>query len=438
MERTPRITLPPRIAPLRRLPGDRLLGSIAIVGVLLGAVFGPNLSQPTGGSGGGGSALRQSLYLLTFMIAIASIRPWQSPARLLVLPLSMIAILAWSLFSISWSVVPATALRRFLLTVIVIWTVFLAVRCAGYDRTILLFRRVMIAILVGNLLAVALLPGIAIHQAATVADPGLIGAWRGLLAQKNFAGAVAAVTILIFFFDANHMPRYMRWGTITLSILFLLGTQSKTSMGICLGALAIGWLFGRYNPGYRLFFLPALLILGAGAFVLIDMEGGAVIDHFMRDRYAFTGRVEIWIPLIDFASDNPFTGSGYGSFWNIGDEREPIKGYAKGWVTGQASGHNGFLDVLVQVGLPGLFLVLLAYLIMPLWCLITSQTIARPTASLLMALIFFCIGHNATESSLLDRDVTVHVFLLFTIALVHLTTKPRPRQSGVSGYPALG
>ncbi|EXS71997.1 hypothetical protein [Sphingobium sp. Ant17] len=107
MERTPRITLPPRIAPLRRLPGDRLLGSIAIVGVLLGAVFGPNLSQPTGGSGGGGSALRQSLYLLTFMIAIASIRPWQSPARLLVLPLSMIAILAWSLFSISWSAVPA-------------------------------------------------------------------------------------------------------------------------------------------------------------------------------------------------------------------------------------------------------------------------------------------------------------------------------------------
>ena len=247
MERTPRITLPPRIAPLQRLPGDRLLGSIAVVGVLLGAVFGPNLSQQAGGSGGDGSALRQSLYLLTFMIAIASVRPWQSPARLLVLPLSMIAILAWSLFSISWSVVPATALRRFLLTVIVIWTVFLAVRCAGYDRTILLFRRVMIAILVGNLLAVALLPGIAIHQAATVADPGLIGAWRGLLAQKNFAGAVAAVTILIFFFDANHMPRYMRWGTITLSILFLLGTQSKTSMGICLGALAIGWLFGRFS-----------------------------------------------------------------------------------------------------------------------------------------------------------------------------------------------
>jgi hypothetical protein len=33
-----------------------------------------------------------------------------------------------------------------------------------------------------------------------------------------------------------------------------------------------------------------------------------------------------------------------------------------------------------------------------------------------------------TESSLLDRDAIVQVFLMFTIALIHLETRPPPTQ----------
>jgi len=42
--------------------------------------------------------------------------------------------------------------------------------------------------------------------------------------------------------------------------------------------------------------------------------------------------------------------------------------------------------------------------------------------------LVFCAGHNMTESSLLDRDAIVQVFLMFTIALIHLETRPPPTQ----------
>jgi hypothetical protein len=46
------------------------------------------------------------------------------------------------------------------------------------------------------------------------------------------------------------------------------------------------------------------------------------------------------------------------------------------------------------------------------------QSLDRSRAGLLLACIWFCIGHNLTESSLFDRDATVHVFLMLSIALL--------------------
>jgi O-antigen ligase len=87
------------------------------------------------------------------------------------------------------------------------------------------------------------------------------------------------------------------------------------------------------------------------------------------------------------------------------------------------SGHNGFLDLVVQIGLPGLLLALCAVIVAPMRVLLTDAGLDRSRRSLLTALVVFGVGHNLTESSLFDRDAAVHVFLMLAIALLAVETR---------------
>ncbi len=146
---------------------------------------------------------------------------------------------------------------------------------------------------------------------------------------------------------------------------------------------------------------------------------------------AFTGRVQIWPHLVSYIQDHPLTGTGYGAFWNIGDS-SPIYAYSKNWVSTISSGHNGYLDLASQIGLPGLIVAVLAAFVIPLYKLLTSQSLPRWRGALLVSMIVFCAGHNMTESGLFDRDVIVWVFLLITIALTEIATRKRSSSSSSS------
>jgi O-antigen ligase len=96
--------------------------------------------------------------------------------------------------------------------------------------------------------------------------------------------------------------------------------------------------------------------------------------------------VQIWPILFDFWKDHPLTGSGYGAFWDIRDP-QPIYEYMSGypawqaWIADLTSAHNGYIDLLVQTGLPGLVLGVCATLLAPLWKVLTSLTLTRPAAA---------------------------------------------------------
>lgn len=399
--------------------------SIAIVGVVVLALFGPMMAA--GGASGDGNASRQILYLLALALAVVGALPWQRPTRLLVLPGSLVLALAWCWLSLSWSIDVGVSLRRLVLTTMLIWTIFLSVDGLGYARTIVLVRGVLLVVLVLNLLTVALLPRIGIHQAYDVHDPGLIGAWCGILGHKNFAGAVAAVTILILLYGSRDLSPRVRLGALVLASVFLLGTLAKTSMGIALLSIVVGWLVRGYNRAYRVFLLPVGMAVIAVGLLTID-TGLDTVGRTLWDPTAFTGRTEIWLPLLSYVRDHPLTGAGFGAVWNIGNAREPIVQYATGWVTVQTSAHNGFLDLAAQVGIPGLMLGVMALFVAPMIRLIGARTFSGERAGLLAAMLVFAFGHNFTESSLFERDIIVHVFLILTIALVHRAAKASARQ----------
>lgn len=407
--------------------------ALALLVVLVIIGLSPLSAHKDALSTGDGNLLRQGLYIGIFGFVLVTSRALQSPRLLFCLPLTMWVLMLWCLFSLSWSIQGAVGLRRLFLTFLIIWTVFIAVERAGFERTVKSIQVTLIGILFVNYAFVILYPGIAIHDIADVVDPGLIGDWRGALPQKNFAGAVCAITMILFLFYGRWMNVALRWGTIAASAYFLFRSGSKTSISVGILSIGVGILYTGYSPRYRALLVPLVLMLGA-AVVFAGQFYWSDIANSLLTGNALTGRSSIWAVLLNYAQDHWLLGTGFGSFWNIGTS-SPVYFYTETWVNKLGNGHNGYLDLLITIGAPGLLLAVVAMVLDPLWRLFASRSLLRPRGALLVALVIFCAGHNFTESSLLDRDMIVQFFLVVTIALTLVATrKPRSVQGFLPLY----
>lgn len=419
-----------------------LVARVSFAALLAMVIFwtGPNLDVATAGGSAGGEATKQISYLCIFAIALVSSGVLQSAKEALVIPVSVMLVLAWCWLSISWAIEPSTGLRRVILTSIIIWILFSNIHTAGYRGARDTLRWVLAFSLLVDFAAVALLPR-AIHQFTNSGAEQLIGDWRGWFPHKNNAGAVCAITIIIFWFDAKDMKRWLRIPILVGAAFFLMKTNSKTSMALLLPAILAGTLYLRYNYRHKvvvgLSLLLAIVVLSFLGYVYSD-----IVAAPFEDENAFTGRNQIWPVLLTYASDHLLLGSGYGSFWNI-KGGSPIDSYLlqSSWIHTVGNGHNGYLDLLVQLGLPGLILVVVALVVVPTVKMILINIKDRPSAAMVMALLVFCFGHNLTESSLLDRDASMNVFFMISLAFLQgciRMSRPLPVARHDLVYPAFG
>jgi O-antigen ligase len=402
------------------------LSIIALVCLLSLMVLGPYMTYKPQPFTGEGSPLRQLGYLMVVAMAVAGLRGKRLGPELLVIPLSMVVALLWCWLSLFWAIDPDKAFRRLALTTLIIWIIYLVVRQVRFETTIDVMRLFLLVVLFANYAIVFALPTEGIHQVDSEGDPGLIGSWRGILLQKNFAGAVCSFTIMLFLFDAKHIPPLLRWGSIILSFVFLYKTNSKTSIMLLIMACSGGYAYAKLNPNVRkLVFCILMLVftaVGFGVYVFWDLVAAP-----FQSEDSLTGRVQIWPILVAYWKENWLLGAGYGSFWNIGPDG-PIFLYARNWVTLLGNGHNGYLDLLVQIGLPGLVLVIFATMIVPLGRLFWQPMIVGEKGGMLVAFILFCAGHNVTETSLFERDTIVQTFLMFACALAAQLSQVKPQR----------
>lgn len=402
------------------------LANYAIILLVALMVAGPWITYKPAPFTGEGSPLRQYSYVMVLAMVIYACRLREYPSRLLTLPVSLTIALAYCWISLSWSDVAGVALRRVILTTLIIWTIFAAIRVSGFDDTLKSLRSIMIVILVLNFIAAVFFPSFGIHTVGGFAetdDGGIIGDWRGVMSHKNFAGPFCAVTILTFLFCNKDMTQFKRWAVILGALLFLIMTASKTSMGILALSLSVGTLVSFYNVRFRIIVMPLLLIV-IGLIVILAVFNWDVLIAPLQREDALTGRVQIWPVLIAYWHDHVWLGSGYGSFWNVG-ATTPIFSYVKAnnWVGDQGQGHNGYLDLLVALGLPGLILVVICVIIWPLARLLWIVNVPGDRRGYTFALVMFCAFHNLTESTLFERDAIVNVFLMMALALVEVMSR---------------
>lgn len=387
----------------------------AIWALLLLVAVGPFLLDsggPDARLAGDGNLLRQALYpaLLVYLAVTQGVL--SEPHRLKVLPRGLLLLLALCLTSVLWAIDPSIALRRFALMAIVVLTVFLAVSGAGTSRTLAALRYGLALILVLNYLTVIASP-VGVHGLGGP-EPALVGNWRGLMIHKNTAAIACAFTILIWLFTTKGW--LLRWPVIVGAAYFLLQTQSKTSMG----ALAVALLFGAAFKLMPRWTRPVaigsgIVLLALGVVAGQDYLGEA--SQYLSQPDALTGRGQIWRIMLSYASANPLLGAGYGSFWDIGPA-SPVYAYTRGWISTISHGHNGYLDMLVQIGVPGLILGIVALIVAPAWKLLTSDSIAPTYGAFLAASLAFYVVRDITETSLLSGDKVSWVLMLFVVALI--------------------
>lgn len=368
--------------------------------------------------GGDGSMRRQIIHLSCVAMTLLLTRPLANPQRLLPFPPSVFVLLGFCVLSLTWSATPSVGFRRLILTFIFMWIGFRIVDELGYRRAMNVMAMGLVGILVADYMSIAMIPA-AIHQGFSTSEGSLAGNWRGIMAHKNDAGPVTAVTILLLVFGRGRMPRIARWIAIAAAAYFLVRTHSKTSIGLVGLGCIIGFAYSRYNPAYRVLLAPFILIFGAVLIYAATIYIPPFMSMLDSSEDAFTGRVQIWQTMIAYLHDNPIWGAGFGSFWDSGPV-SPANIYGRNWVSKLvAQGHNGYLDLWTQIGIVGMLLAVAVLFVIPAAKLLVTRHIPRWSGAAALAVLAFQFAHNFTETSILTRDYFGNFMLCFIVACIH-------------------
>ena len=371
----------------------------------------------------------RNVFLIAYVIvALLAAFHWQKMILGIaaVWPIALVVVLAW--FSTLWTVAPEITSRRCIaLTVTTLMGIYLFVR---FDlKTLLRFLLVVSAILVFGCIAWALLvPAYGLHG-----EGDHSGAWRGIFFHKNTTGRVMVYTLAIII--AAWAGGVANRGLLLIlglaTLLVIAGTTSQTTL---LGVLVLiaGLVAVRMVRGHALksalVTLAILAIAWHGA-LIAAASYDLILEALGRDA-SLTGRTEIWTYTLEYALKRPFTGYGYDAFWN--GELSPGAQYAAYWKTPHS--HNGWLEVFVALGLPGVLLMLTIILLTLARSVVLARYYPSTTPAILIALVCFSmLTIGMSEPVFLEK----HTFDWMLMVAVAGTARALSSQLGSENEPKI-
>ncbi len=337
----------------------------------------------------------------------------------------LVAIFGWFALTSLVSASPGLALNRLALAGAVIGTALclplLFKRAETFVITLGAATTIAIALC---FLGVLFIPDLAIHSLRDTVEQGLAGDWRGMFRHKNDLAPMA----IHFSFIGLLLWRLGRpaWGgaIVTGALVLLYMSGGKSAALLLVPALIGAALIVRSRHPAVIATLAvgglALVTVGSVAFPAL-----AAITNHLPDP-TFTGRADIWQLALDAAERRPLTGYGYNVFWDTGVI------YAVAGSNDTAAqvshAHNGFLDVAISAGLPGLLLVLFWAGIAPLQHIVTIKRRALGHAEQALLEFFvqgwlFTLLISSLEAVLFNRGDSIWFTGLLSIVCLRLWSR---------------
>jgi O-antigen ligase len=361
-----------------------------------------------------GSNITQTGYSVMFVVLAAWCFAHQ-PLRLLFLvrPILILA-LAWCFVSVIYSWEPALGERRFLYALVMIGIAGMMLLVPKDGRHFAdLMGIVALLLIAASYVGVALLPSLSIHQASDIAEPELAGAWRGIFGHKNGASAAMAVFVLTGLMLRGQGRKAIGLLIIALALPFLWFTHSRTALAELPMVVMISFLAASSRNLIVGIALIVATIMGLNL-IAIGSIYSPLLHSMLEGLYidpTFTGRTDIWRFVISHIAERPITGYGFATFWLTEDVVYGFKDV--GWVSSVSTAHNGYLDLALQMGIPGAFLMIIWLFLSPMvdFYRVSFVPAKDPVKLFFLRLLLFAAFESCFESSFL----LVNAFLVFLV-----------------------
>ncbi|MBA3922898.1 MAG: O-antigen ligase family protein [Nostocaceae cyanobacterium] len=353
-----------------------------------------------------------SIYLVTLLLILARRRAF---SYVVVKDVWIWLLVGLALASILWTVAPDMTPRRSLLLLgTTLFGIYLATRYSLREQLYLLAGTLSIVIFLSIIFAIAL-PS---YGVMSVQESGVhAGAWRGIMTHKNGLGRLMVLSNMVFLL-LSISSRQWRWFfgvNYILSIALIVLSTSKTALTVFLTMTIMLPIYRawRQNSSRVVPLTIAIILVAAGATTLL-LDNLEVLGNVLGKDLTLSGRTDIWAIMWELIEQRPLLGYGFNGFWRGWDSE--VSAYI--WRTLEWDcpyGHNGFLDLMAELGVVGLGLFIMslttAYLRGVRWLRLTRSI---EGVWPLMCLTFLVL-YNLSEGSLLATNSIFWILYVSTI-----------------------
>lgn len=361
------------------------------------------------------------IYAITFVLL--AIR-WRKAIAVISKSALVWVLFGLAIFSFFWSYSPdLTRVRIIALMGTMMFSLYIASRYSLKEQ-LQLFGWIFGTIIVLTILFAVLLPKYGlmggVHQ----------GAWRGIYNHKNGLGRIMVPSAVVFCLLAltAQKQRWIFWSLLSASVMLILFSKASSPLINLLILMSLLSILPILRWNY-LFMVPVLIGMSSAGiilYILFTNNAELLAGAFGKDL-TLTGRTNFWPLMIDKIWEKPWLGYGYGAFWQ---GLEGPSAYVWNASTFKApNGHNGYLDICVQLGLVGFASYALAF--------VTSfqKAIAYvrlgKTADVFWPILLLCyiILSNLTETSLVLQNNSLWIMeltMFFSLSIPQLRAKKEP------------
>jgi len=344
------------------------------------------------------------------------------------------AFLVLAPLSAVWSIEPVATLLRFS-SLAAFFLMCFAISLAGWHRQRLQQLAIppLMCILVGSLVVGLMLPD-RITEIGT--DISQKGAWHGITHSKNEFGMVASIGVIFCFNKWLAREGRTFWaiaGTAVACACLILSRSNTSLFATIVGVLSM--VLVMRVPVIKRRYSTHVVVAIAATILLYELAIQNVIPgvntlfapilSLTGKDATFSARTVIWNVIKQHIQAAPYLGTGYGAYWVGPFPTSPSYVFVSLMFFYPTEAHNGYLEIVNDLGLLGL-LCLLVFLYWFIRQALQLMRIDRSQAALYLALLFQEMVINMSESDWFSRTNTFAVLILATTCLSRGLLNVRP------------
>ncbi|UTP40087.1 O-antigen ligase family protein [Phenylobacterium sp. LH3H17] len=412
--------------PYERLTVVRLIEAsltVLVVALMSSALIGP-LFDPLQ-TGGDEVPILRVMWLPVYAL-IAALAAFRLPQlfRFWGPALAFLVLVGWAGASVMWSIEPDVTLRRAIaLAATTLMGLYLASSLGG-RRFAELVALTMLLLALGSYFVCLAVPKMGVSQDINA------GTWRGLWYEKNEMGAMMVYASLaaVAAFLTNPRRRLLWGGALVLFIGLIIMTRSATSFLSLLIVLGGATVFAFMRLGRAASVVAIWLgVTGMSALAGLYLFAPTLFYAALGKDATFTGRTDIWNAVLRAHEAEPVLGYGYAAFWG---RQSDIANWIRDALQWRVpSAHNGWLDLLIQLGLVGVGIFAAIFAISLLTAVVRHQRLGDGY----WATLFLAVYSLQTMS---ESIILVHNNLswVFAVAAMARILGPKPATAGAAAH----